>query len=387
MAGKHESEVVVVGAGPVGLFAALSLKTAGLDVRIYDAGRRTAAHSYALVLHAATMGLLDRHGLVPACLRAGRKVTTIGLCEGSERRAGLDLAQLGGPFPYVLVLPQSRLEAILEEALRKAGVEVVWDHRVQAIEPEAAKVRLTVAKLDKVSTGYPIAHTEVVVDKTFEMDAAYVVGADGYDSFVRRRLGIAQTARGSAELFSVFQFEASGDVPDEGRLMIEAGRVGGYWPLPEGRCRFSFPIATDSEHRPDEARLMEMIGTRAPWFAGRVGGIEWTALGLFERKLADAFGAGRVWLAGDAAHLTGPLGAQSMNAGLAEAGDLSDRIARVTRQGAPATRLEEYGTTCAAVWGGLLDPAWTSAGRRGLLRACLPATGADLEALLGQAGV
>ena len=386
MAGKHETEVVVVGAGPVGLFAALNLKGAGLEVRVFDAGRRTAAHSYALVLHAATLRLFDGHGLAAACERAGKRVSTIGLYEGAQRRGEVDLAKAGGPFPYVLVLPQSRLEAILEEALRKAGVEVAWDHRVQALEPDMERVRLTVAKLDKVSTGYPIAHTEVVVDKTFDLDAAYVVGADGYDSFVRRRLGISQSARGTSEVFSVFQFEATGDVPAEGRLMIEAGRVGGYWPMPDGRCRFSFPVASEAEHRPDEARLVELISTRAPWFSGRVGGIEWTALGLFERKLADAFGAGRVWLAGDAAHLTGPLGAQSMNAGLAEAEDLSARLARVVRQGAPASLLEEYGAACQAAWGGLLDPASASAGRRGLLRPCLPATGADLEALLGQAG-
>ena len=82
MLGKRETEVVVVGAGPVGLLAAISLKTAGVDVHVYDAGQRTAAHSYALVLHPSTLRLLDRFGLAESCTAAGRVVTRLGVYDG-----------------------------------------------------------------------------------------------------------------------------------------------------------------------------------------------------------------------------------------------------------------------------------------------------------------
>jgi len=384
MADQKKAEVVVVGAGPVGLFAALTLKTVGVDVRVFDSGRRTATHSYALVLHGATLDMLDGLGLGAGCMKAGRLVTKLGLFENGTRRGDIDLTRRGGAHPHVLVLPQSSLETILEEAVERKGVKVQWDHRVQALEQGGTGVPMTVAKLEKVSTGYPIAHTEVVVDKTFDVEAAYVVAADGYDSFVRRRLGVSQTDMGGGQLFSVFQFEAKGDAPAEGRLMLEPGRVGGYWPMPEGKVRFSFPIDVESEHRPDDARLKELLAQRAPWFKASVGAIEWTALGLFERKLSTTFGSGRVWFAGDAAHLTGPLGAQSMNIGLREAGDLARKLGVILRQGGSVTALEEYGSSRLMEWKSLLPASAKPAQMRSVLLPCLPASGGDLAELLAQ---
>ncbi len=384
MSGKREIEVVVVGAGPVGLLTAIALKDASVGVRVYDAGRRTAAHSYALVLHPSTLSLLDRFGLAKTCAEVGRVVTGLGIYEAGKRVGEIDCSRLAGSHPHVVVLPQARLESMLEGVLEKRGVKVEWDHRVQGLEPAADHVRLSVARLDKVSTGYPIAHTEVVVDKMVEVEARYVVAADGYDSFVRRRLGIAFADQGRGQLYSVFQFATGGEVPPEGRLMIEKDRVGGYWPLPDGRCRFSFPIGAADEHRPDVARLQELLSTCAPWFKGDVGGIEWTALGLFERKLATSFGEGRVWMAGDAAHLTGPLGGQSMNVGLREASDLAERLVRVLRPGAPAGVLDAYGADRKAEWRTLFGAEAAYGSRRALLLPCIPASGADLDALLQQ---
>jgi 2-polyprenyl-6-methoxyphenol hydroxylase-like FAD-dependent oxidoreductase len=384
MFGKRESEVVVVGAGPVGLLAALALKSAGVEVAVYDAGQRTAAHSYALVLHPGTLRLLDRFGLAGACITAGRIVTRLSVYEGATRTGELDFTRLSAPHAYVVVLPQANLESILEAALETSGVKVHWDHRVQGLEPDSDAVKLTVARLDKVSTGYPIAHTEVVVDKLLDVSARYVLAADGYDSFVRRRLGLALADQGRGQLYSVFQFTAKGNLPAEGRLMIAGDRVGGYWPLPDGRCRFSFPIALAEEHRPDAARLAELLAFTAPWFDGEVGGIEWTALGLFERKLATSFGEGRVWMAGDAAHLTGPLGAQSMNVGLREADDLAGRIAHAVRQEGPVGMIDDYNASRAKEWKRLFGGDEGYGTRRALLLSCLPASGEDLEALLTQ---
>ena len=106
---KRKTDVVVVGAGPVGLLAAISLKTAGVNVEVYDAGQRTAAHSYALVLHPATLRLLDRFGLAASCTEAGRVVTRLSVYEGAERKEELDFTRLTGPHAHVVVLPQALL--------------------------------------------------------------------------------------------------------------------------------------------------------------------------------------------------------------------------------------------------------------------------------------
>ena len=377
MAQELRSDVVVIGGGPVGMFAALHLHAAGVGVQVYDAGRRRAMHSYALVLHADTLAMLAADGLGEAVKGEGRSIAKLGLFDGGKRLGDIDL-----PSP-VLVLPQSRLEALFEAALEKRGIKVHWDHRVQDIAGHPAGVKVGVAKLEKVSTGYPVAHTEVVVDKTFAVDAAYVVAADGYDSFVRRRLGIADTKMGKGQLFSVFQFETDGDVPVDGRFMLEPQRVGAYWPLPGGHARFSFPIDVESEHHADEARLRQLIGERAPWFKGRIGRLDWTAVGLFERKLATSFGNERIWLAGDAAHLTGPIGAQSMNVGLREARDLAAAIvaALESRDGAGLGR---YASSRMAEWKALFNPEPKAGDPLSQIKPCLPASGPELDALVGQ---
>lgn len=384
MSSKRDAEVAVVGAGPVGLLTAVALADADIGVQIFDAGRRTAEHSYALVLHPSTLELLDTFGVGAACREAGRDVGQVAVYEDGERRERFDFSRLPGPQKHVVVLPQSKLEVILESALKDRGIAVRWDHRVQGIEDRAGFVELTVARLDKVSTGYPIAHTETVVDKLYEIHARYVVAADGYDSFVRRRLAIPFEPQGLAQIYSVFQFATGAGAPAEGRLMLEGRTIGGYWPLPGGRCRFSFPVATAAEHDPEPACLRERLAARAPWFRSEIGEIEWTAVGLFERKLAARFGEGRIWLAGDAAHVTGPLGGQSMNVGLREAVDLAARIARLKRYGTVDEVFGEYAASRAEEWHALFGPPADCGSRRSLLLPCLPASGGDLDVLLEQ---
>src|SRR5262249_12158111 len=153
MAHALRTDVVVIGGGPVGMFTALHLHGAGLGVRIYDTGRHRAMHSYALVLHADTLALLAAVGLGNVVRNAGRPIDKLGLFDGGKRLGEIDL-----PKP-VVVLPQSRLEKLLEAALEERGIEVQWDHRVRDIRPHDSGVTIGVAKLDKVSTGYPIAHT------------------------------------------------------------------------------------------------------------------------------------------------------------------------------------------------------------------------------------
>jgi 2-polyprenyl-6-methoxyphenol hydroxylase-like FAD-dependent oxidoreductase len=147
----------------------------------------------------------------------------------------------------------------------------------------------------------------------------------------------------------------------------------------------------------DETRTRELLRERAPWFEKGAMDIGWSIEVRFEHRLAESFGRGRVWLAGDAAHLTGPAGMQSMNAGLAEAQGLAARIKRIRDGQTGLELLDAYGRERLADWGFLL-------GQRGGLRPgasasefvaknaarllpCLPATGAGLAPLAAQLGL
>jgi 3-(3-hydroxy-phenyl)propionate hydroxylase len=397
MSRHPDPEVLVVGAGPVGLVAALFLQQHGLRVQIVDMRQRTAEHSYALAIHPRTLRILDDAGLSEALTGKGRKLTKVAYYDGPERRAEIDYSVLASKHPYLLVVRQSLLEKAAEEALRRQKVKVRWGHRLQSLTVDGATIRAEVAKLEPVATGYPVARREWVVARSETIQPAFVMGADGYDSAVRRMAGIEMEEHGTGQVFSVFEIEAAGELPADVRVIIDPDRTSVYWPLEKGRCRWGFQIRDTSEHAPSIARLEELIAARAPWFAARPTQIYWSTLALFESRLARSFGRGGVWLAGDAAHQAAPVGVHSMNSGLVEARELAARMAGILRTGAAASILQDFATETHEAWGRLLGAGRAVRALPGAdtwvrqvaerIPTCIPASGDDLEQLLAQIGL
>jgi 2-polyprenyl-6-methoxyphenol hydroxylase-like FAD-dependent oxidoreductase len=392
-----DPEVLVVGAGPVGLVGALFLQQSGVRVEIIDMHQRTTQHSYALAIHPGTLRVLDEAGLAETLIGAGRKLTKVAFYEGRERRAEVDYAALSSGHPYLLVVRQSALERAAEEALRRKELKVLWGHRLQALGEEGGAVRAEVAKLAQVATGYPVARSEWVVARSETIRVAFVIGADGYDSAVRRMSGIEMEEQGAGQIFSVFEVEASGDLPAEVRVVLDADLTSVYWPLEEGRCRWGFQIRDASGHQASMERLEQLIAARAPWCTARPTQIYWSTLGLFEWRLARSLGQGGVWLAGDAAHQAAPVGVQSMNSGLVEARELAARISRIRREGGPSSLLQEFAGATHEAWERILGARRSVRARPGAdawirqaatrIVDCIPASGEDLETLLQQIGL
>jgi 2-polyprenyl-6-methoxyphenol hydroxylase-like FAD-dependent oxidoreductase len=411
-----DPEVLVVGAGPVGLVAGLFLQQLGVRVEVVDMHQRTTQHSYALAIHPRTLQVLDEAGFSEGLIAAGRKLTKVAYYEGRERRAEIDYSAVASRHPYLLVLRQSLLERAAEEALRQKKLKVLWGHRLESLDVGGTAVRAVVAKLDQVATGYPVARSEWVVVRSETVQPDYVIGADGYDSAVRRMAGIEMDGHGAGQHFSVYEIEARGELPAEVRVILDPDLTSVYWPLEEGRCRWGFQIRDASEHAATMERLEQLIAGRVPWWTARPMEIYWSTLALFEGRLARSFGKGAVWLAGDAAHLATPIGVHSLNSGLVEARELATRMTRILRAGGASSLLEEFATETHDAWQWLLDAstaprdaraAGTAASTAGAARevralpgadpwvrqtrarivACVPASGDDLEPLLRQIGL
>ena len=397
MSRHTDPEVLIVGAGPVGLVAALFLQQQGMRVEIVDTNQRTSQRSNALAIHPRTLQVLDEAGLSGPLIAAGRKLTKVAFYEGRERRAEIDYAALSSAHPYLLIVRQSLLESAAEEALNQKKLKVLWQHRLEALDTSGATPQATVATLDQAGTGYPVARAEWVVVRSETLQPAYVIGADGYDSAVRRMAGVEMGEHGPGQIFSVYEIEATGELPAEGRIILDRDVTSVYWPLEEGRCRFGFQVHDASEHDTSMRRLEQLIAARAPWCSARPTEIYWSTLALFEPRLARSFGRDRVWLAGDAAHQAAPIGVHSMNSGLVEARALASRIVRILRAGGEPALLQDFATETHSVWQRLVgaDGAvhalpgatpWVRDARARIL-ACIPATGDDLEALLRQIGL
>ncbi|HSG38864.1 MAG TPA: FAD-dependent oxidoreductase, partial [Thermoanaerobaculia bacterium] len=139
-------EVLVVGAGPVGLFTALTLADLGVRVQVVDQERRPAARSYALALHPQSLRLLAEAGVTGELLAHAHRIDSVAFYEGTERRAALDLSGLPD-FPHVAVVPQQILEGALASRLAQRGAAVLWNHRVSDLELDD---RMTLAKVERL---------------------------------------------------------------------------------------------------------------------------------------------------------------------------------------------------------------------------------------------
>jgi 2-polyprenyl-6-methoxyphenol hydroxylase-like FAD-dependent oxidoreductase len=431
MFGDKPPEVLIAGAGPVGLFTALALARRGVTVRIVDTGVWACTHSYALALQPQSLPLFEELGLYERVMHNCYRVNSMVLADASGPRARIAL-DAGDPKRCLAVLRQDVLESLLERALGEHGIQVDWRREVSRLEPGAGSVRVGIDHFEKESRGYIIAHTEWVVAGSTTGEVPYVVGADGYNSRVRRALDYDFPEVGRAQYYAVFECSTDADLQNEMTVVLGEKTADVLWPLPGGDCRWSFLLPGHSDPQTEEIKevlansgfghfpterlkdrvfqgeggreallseenLQRLISERAPWFKAKINAVKWRTIVRFERRLATGFGHGRLWLAGDSAHLTGPVGIQSMNAGLAEGRDLAVALAAVLRDGAPPSILDAYGQHWLGVWRELqgqtlalkAGPAphpWVVAHAKDLL-ACLPAYGPALGAMAGQIGL
>jgi 2-polyprenyl-6-methoxyphenol hydroxylase-like FAD-dependent oxidoreductase len=268
---------------------------------------------------------------------------------------------------------------------------------VDSFKAEGEETFSEVTRLDQVASGYPVARMEWAAVDKLRARSQFVVAADGYHSLLRERLGLSYEQHGPVETFSVYEFDAGRDPGDEMRLVFDGESYNAFWPMVGGRCRWSFQIGRPSEHESTRERLNDLIKARASWFPPVSGEIHWASTVQFDRRLASAMGRDRVWLAGDSAHLSSPLGVQSMNTGLVDAHELSAALVAILRENAGPERLERYAEERLRELGPLFGdrpgmsvasgaPDWARGVADRMLRA-VPATAGDLSRLLAQTGL
>jgi 2-polyprenyl-6-methoxyphenol hydroxylase-like FAD-dependent oxidoreductase len=385
-------ETCVVGGGPVGMLAAACLHERGLSVRVVDADGERPVRGYACGLHPETLRLLHRLGMLARVSEHAHRVDRLAVYRNRDKVAALEFDKFAGACPHVLTLRQHHLEHILADDLARRGVEVIRRRVVTGFTPREQSVRMLTAPRSAVSDDIDMQLGAGLTGAS-EDDVEYVIAADGYHSHCREALGIQLSEVQAPDAYVLFEFEADlAEIQHEACVALTGDIVASFWPLGPSLGRWTFQVWDHLDQIPGLDRLRELLEARAPWFRPRPERVCWSSTAHFEQRVAARFGRGRTWLAGDAAHVTSPIGFQSMNRGFVESSELASAIgAALAREQGHQANFERFERDQQSEWRRLLgiqtrlvsDGPLSNVEAARLVR-CLPATGADMQALMDQ---
>jgi 2-polyprenyl-6-methoxyphenol hydroxylase-like FAD-dependent oxidoreductase len=320
----YDTDVLIVGAGPTGLTLAASLLLKGVHVTLVDRQTEGANTSRAAGVNARTLEVLDGLDVTRRLLKEGVEAPRFVIRDGARVLLKIDFSGLVTDYPFTLLVPQSTTERLLLDRVRELGGDVTRPRVLATVVQDDAGVTATFEDGDTVR-------------------ARYLVGADGMHSTVREQAGIGFSGAAYAHSFVLADARLRGDAPtDEVRLFWASEGLTVVAPLPDGSFRIVAPVE-DAPEQPSVEFVQGLLDTRGPGGI-TVTEVTWGSRFRIHHRVADTYRAGRILLAGDAAHVHSPAGGQGMNLGIQDAVALADAIAEVL-DGGPDTPLDAYSAT------------------------------------------
>lgn len=337
-----DSTVLVVGAGPTGMTAAIELKRAGFDVRLIDKSEHMALHSQALVVQARTLEQLQRYGIAADAVSRGRKLTESKIWSEGKLIVSFKLDQIPSRYPFLLFLPQSETEALLNAHMESLGVRAERKVELESLTQHDGGVTATLR--------HPDGQSEEIAPR-------WVIGCDGAHSSVREKTGTRFEGHGIGISFFLGDIELEGpDAPrDEISVHLHQGDVVFMGRLSDRLVRLIVALHGKQEKgaQPqltleDFQRAVDQAGVRV-----RVRAAEWMTPFYVNDRQAENYRIDAVFLAGDAAHIHSPVGGQGMNTGMQDVANLAWKLAAIAR-GADDDLLDSYEEERGAVGKALL---------------------------------
>ena len=323
--------LIIIGAGPVGLAAAIDARLRGLDVLVFDDDKTVSVGSRAVCYAKRSLEILDRLGVGALACEMG--------VSWNVGRTFLDQQEIyqfnlvpdpGHKRPGMVNLQQYHIEEMLIARALELGADMRWQHKVTAVTPAADHATLTVE----------------TPDGSFDIEADWLVVADGARSPIRRHLGLDIEGRVFQDRFLIADVIMKADYPAErwfwfdppfhrNQSVLLHKQSNNVW-------RVDFQLGWDAdpeeEKKPEKVlpRLKAMLGEERPFE------LEWVSIYTFQCRRMTDFRHGRVLFVGDAAHQVSPFGARGANSGFQDADDLMWKLGLVIKGQAPDRLLDTY---------------------------------------------
>ncbi|WP_428420318.1 FAD-dependent monooxygenase [Methylibium sp.] len=326
--------VLIVGAGPTGLMLACQLARHGVEFRIVDGKAGPTRESRALGVQARTLELFESMGIAAEAVAQGRPTFAGNIYVGRRRVQRIPLGDIGQavtPFPYLLILEQSRNEALLYKTLQAAGREVNWHTTLTDVRNEARGAAVTVRHADGSSE---------------MLRCDWLVACDGARSPVREQLGLPFSGGTYENAFYVADTRVDWALPHgELTVCLSSETFVVFFPMPgEQRYRVIGTLPHDTGVDAPALRFEDIeAAVRAQMdIEVRFAETAWFSAYRVHHRCVERLRAGRCFIAGDAAHVHSPVGAQGMNTGLQDVSNLAWKLALVVQGRAREDLLDSY---------------------------------------------
>ena len=328
---SHDTEALVIGAGPTGLFMAAELLQRGVACRVIDKAPAASSTSKALALHSRTLEMFEQVGIIEEILEPGLKAGAVNIHADGQTIIHMSMNELRGSYPFILCLPQNQTERILNQHLEHLGGRVERQIELIGFTQDDSGVTATLRHAD--------GREEMLTTR-------WLVGCDGAHSVVRHTLNIPFNGSPYPEGFALADVKVDWPLPNN-QIDLFLGEHGlmGAFPMQGGRYRLIIETKADAgdEQLPDPT-LEEIQGYLTKF--GPAGSVAsdpaWLAAFRSHLRHAEHIRQGRAFLAGDAAHIHSPAGGQGMNTGLQDAYNLAWKLALVNAGHASPTLLDTY---------------------------------------------
>ncbi len=303
-----EPAILIVGAGPVGLTAAVELARRGRTVHIIDKGTGPSGESRALGVNARTLEILEPSGVTREMLARGQKLRRLNFNDPPKLLFSIEFDELDHRYNFMLALPQADTERLLMAALEGLAHEVHWQREL--------------VELTRKSEGVDCRWRTPDGEHTASFDT--VIGADGAHSFVREAAGIGFDGDSYPNDWSLADVRLARTVPrDEANVFQLEGSIFGMLPLPEGRFRLISSLPDVLDHVPVQFEVAEVF---------------WQSQFCIAHRQVETYQKGDIFLCGDAAHVHSPVGGRGMNLGIEDAATLAHMIDTGATAGYSAAR-------------------------------------------------